>query len=411
MKLARICLLLLIVSALAWPTFAAHADGPKCSYNPDGSISCDDGGGGDDGDGGDPGDGGKTPAPTPVACTPGATMTVQRFIPDEFGTCSMYTALVDQCSGGLLDILSDEMEEGVACPGVGNPPVNHPCQPLIVTPSGVTCNGRGAKWEVRARVPFPETFLDVRPFPATLVRWPTAIRNGGQGSASGSGSVGYVSNGGGSPGNPAVGDWSDLTLTLNLNPAGPMRVILPYVGSFGLSDQGGTGAPTTFQWEVPSHPEAGGGPLAGSVSGMDELPGDFPLFVGSGRSPYRLFWELRYLEYEAIEGCVTGPGSGGDYDCGGGTGHTEIIGYEWRRHSSGGEIFPSEVANLPAHLAADLNGDGTPDAYWDFNLTLRRMDDAGSVENPTYRRSWNWGGTLYWGVREGQGQIGWPGGQ
>jgi hypothetical protein len=67
------------------------------------------------------------------------------------------------------------------------------------------------------------------------------------------------------------------------------------------------------------------------------------------------------------------------------------------------------VQNLPASVMADLNNDGTPDAYWDNNLTLRRMDDAGSVTNPRYQHSWNWGGTIYWAVREGQGQIGWPG--
>ena len=64
---------------------------------------------------------------------------------------------------------------------------------------------------------------------------------------------------------------------------------------------------------------------------------------------------------------------------------------------------------LPAALMADINNDGTPDAYWDNNLTLRRMDDNNRVDNPRYQRSWNWGGTIYWAVREGQGQIGWPG--
>jgi hypothetical protein len=37
------------------------------------------------------------------------------------------------------------------------------------------------------------------------------------------------------------------------------------------------------------------------------------------------------------------------------------------------------------------------------------MDEAGSVNNPQYQHSWNWGGIIYWAVREGQGQIGWPG--
>jgi hypothetical protein len=67
------------------------------------------------------------------------------------------------------------------------------------------------------------------------------------------------------------------------------------------------------------------------------------------------------------------------------------------------------VQNLPAALMADINNDGTPDAYWDNNLTLRRMDESGSVSNPQYQHSWNWGGIIYWAVREGQGQIGWPG--
>ena len=75
--------------------------------------------------------------------------------------------------------------------------------------------------------------------------------------------------------------------------------------------------------------------LAGSVSGLDELPGDMPLFVGNGRAPYKLFWELRYQEYEAIEGCLTGPNGNGNYNCGGGTGHRGITGYEWKTQNGG----------------------------------------------------------------------------
>ncbi|MCQ3951758.1 MAG: hypothetical protein DPW15_00540 [Chloroflexi bacterium] len=184
-----------------------------------------------------------------------------------------------------------------------------------------------------------------------------------------------------------------------------MFVTLPLIGDLMLSN----GASQTIQWEVPSHPAVGASTLAGSVSGLDELPGDMPLFVGNGRAPYKLFWELRYQEYEAIEGCLAGPNGNGNYNCGGGTGHRGITGYEWKNHSSGGEIPPSAVANLPAVRMADINNDGTPDAYWDTNLTLRRMDGAGSISNPQYQRSWNWGGVIYWAVREGQGQIGWPG--
>jgi hypothetical protein len=121
-----------------------------------------------------------------------------------------------------------------------------------------------------------------------------------------------------------------------------------------------------------------------------------------------LSWELRYYIYEAITECVSGPDGSGSYNCGGGTGHREIVGYEWRLHREGGVIPPSAVDGLPPQMAADLNGDGVADAYWDNNLTIRRMDDNNRIDNPRYQRSWNWGGTIYWAVREGQGQIGWP---
>jgi hypothetical protein len=311
---------------------------------------------------------------------------------------------VDNCTGQIIETAGDTVD--VPCQMNPAQP-EQPCDEFTFSGSGITCEA--FEWDVRANVRFPEIYLDVRPYPATLVRWPTAIRNGGLGESSGVGIKDYIPYGGGSPDNPQEGDWQNLRLILTLRPAGMMFVTLPHIGDFILPDQGATGTPMIFEWEVPSHPAAGGGPLAGSIAGLDELPGDMPLFVGNGRAPYRLFWELRYFEYKGIKECVSGPGDGGGYNCGGGTGHREIVGYEWRPHSNGGEIPPNAVQNLPASVMADLNNDGTPDAYWDNNLTLRRMDDAGSVTNPRYQRSWNWGGTIYWGVREGQGQIGWPG--
>jgi hypothetical protein len=86
-----------------------------------------------------------------------------------------------------------------------------------------------------------------------------------------------------------------------------------------------------------------------------------------------------------------------------------VTGYVWKLHREGGVIPPSAVDGLPPALGADLNGDGVADAYWDNNLTIRRMDNNNRIDNPRYARSWNWGGTIYWAVREGQGQIGWPG--
>ena len=159
-----------------------------------------------------------------------------------------------------------------------------------------------------------------------------------------------------------------------------------------------------FYWDLPSHPEAGGGPLAGSV-GLDELPADFPLFEGTAKAPYRLYWELRYLEWDSH--CDEG-GSGalncGRDEYGNFTGHRE---WDWEGRSSGGEIPPSAVQGLPASMMADLDHNGAPDAYWDRSVQIRRMDNANRVDNPLWARSYSWGSIFYWGVREGQGQIGW----
>jgi hypothetical protein len=377
-----------------------RADGkPSCSFQPDGSIQCKVGGeGGQDDDGDDGGNDGP--------CTPGEHLQYQVLSYDaQAGACRAVPVWVDNCSGQVLESAGDAVDD-LPCEFEPDPP-DHPCEDFTLTPSGVICEN--FEWELTARVSFPPIYLDVRPYPATLVRWPTALRNGGLPQASGSGGKDYLPYGGGSPGNPHVGDWRGLRLTLTLRPAGMLFVSLPHVGELVLPDVGPTGNPNLVAWQVPSHPAVGGKTLAGSVGGLDELPADMPLFVGHGRAPYRLYWELRYFEYVAIKDCIPGPTGGGNYNCGGGTGHTEVVGYEWRRRTDGGEIPPAAVQGLPAALMADLNQDGTPDAYWDNNLTLRRMDDANRIDNPTYARSWSWGGTIYWAVREGQGQIGWPG--
>ncbi len=395
-----ILFLLLIVLISIQPSAVLAQSAPSCSFQPDGSIICTTGGGGGNNGGGN--NGGGSNNNNGGSCTPGNHLAFQvvEFY-EETSTCKVFPIRVDNCTGQVIHII--EQPAVISCELPNTTPPQHPCTSFSVTAGGITCTNSG--WNVTARVTFPEIYLDVRPYPATLVRWPTIVRNGGMPDSSGSGGVGYISNGGGSPGNPQVGDWQNLRLTLTLQPAGPMFVTLPLIGDLMLSN----GASQSIQWEVPSHPAVGATTLAGGVSGLDELPADMPLFVGNGRAPYKLFWELRYQEYGAIQGCLPGPNGNGNYNCGGGTGHRGITGYEWKTHSSGGEIPPSTVANLPAARMADINNDGTPDAYWDNNLTLRRMDDAGSISNPQYQRSWNWGGIIYWAVREGQGQIGWPG--
>jgi hypothetical protein len=398
MKRVSLFFLLMVLISIQ-PLSALAQSAPSCSFQPDGSIICTTGGGGGNEGGGNNGGGNNNGG---GACTPGNHMAFRVLEYDaSTSTCKVHPIRVDNCTGEIIGM--SEQIASMSCEMPDTSPPQHPCTTFSVSAGGITCTNSG--WNISARVTFPEIYLDVRPYPATLVRWPTAVRNGGMPESSGSGGVNYISNGGGSSGNPQVGDWQNLRLILTLQSAGPMFVTLHHVGDLVLSN----GATQSIQWEVPSHPAVGAGPLAGSISGLDELPGDMPLFVGHGRAPYKLFWELRYLEYEAIEGCLAGPNGNGNYNCGGGTGHKEITGYEWKNNSSGGEIPPSAVANLPAALMADVNNDGTPDAYWDNNLTLRRMDESGSVSNPQYQRSWNWVGVIYWAVREGQGQIGWPG--
>jgi len=392
----KIWLSTILLLAFLFRFHSVHAQStPSCNMNPDGSITCTTSGGGGGNGGNNNGNSGS------AACTPGQhqVMQLDSYNPDS-GTCTAFPVTLDNCSGQILLSVPEAMVVVPCQPQTSVP--KHPCDTFTISANGITCGN--LEWKVQARVTFPEIYLDVRPYPATLVRWPTTVRNGGMPESSGSGGVNYISYGGGSRNNPEAGDWQNLRLILTLRPAGSMFVTLPLIGNLALSN----GATQTFQWEVPSHPAVGAGPLAGSVGGLDKLPGDMPLFVGNGRAPYKLFWELRYNEYEAIKECIYGPNSNGNYNCGGGTGHKEITGYEWKQHSSGGEIPPTAVTNLPVALMADLNNDVTPDAYWDNNLTLRRMDEAGSVNNPHYQHSWNWGGIIYWAVREGQGQIGWP---
>jgi hypothetical protein len=340
----------------------------------------------------------------PGDCPPGTTRLETIFVPIGQQGCEVIVREVDVCIG---EVLWTEVKSVISeCFEFPTDEYN-PCTTFTITPGGISCD---SEWAVAARVSFPDTYLDLRPFPATLVRWPTAARCGGLPPASGSGTHDYVSYGGGSPEDPDLGDWRDLRLTLTLRPAGPMFFAMPQVGSLALPDVGAWGPPSTIQWELPSHPEAGGGVLAGSVAGLEALPPDIPLFRGSANSPYRLFWRLTYERY--TRDCEDGPDPDtGQFRCKTRNSLPENDGhwaYAWDGRSDGGEITPRMVPGLPSNLAADLNGDGVHDAFWNHQVTIRRMDEGGRVDNAQWAASWNWGGAVYWAVREGQGQVGWP---
>ena len=178
------------------------------------------------------------PEPPPEGCIPGTTVFVVIFVPITDEICEIVRREVDVCTGEVL--WEDSAPAYAEC--FAFPAEEHnPCTTFTITPGGVTC---GSEWIVEAEVSFPETYLDLRPFPATLVRWPTAARCGGLPNASGSGTYAYVPYGGGSPGDSEVGDWRDLRLTLTLRPAGPMFFAMPQVGTLALPDVGAHGQPS-----------------------------------------------------------------------------------------------------------------------------------------------------------------------
>lgn len=302
--------------------------------------------------------------------------------------------------------------EGGSCSAPPTEPPFNPCVAFTITAGGVYCQTAwGLDWFLEASVSFPNTFLDLRPYPATLVRWPSAARNGGTPPASGSGTLNYIPYGGGDENDPEVGDWREVQLTLSLNPASPLMFFtMPQIGTLALPDVGPNGPPTVFEFELPSHPAAGGNVLAGNVGGLGELPADIPLFTGSATSAYRLFWALSYEAY--TRDCEDGPDpDSGGFNCRTNGQATEDDGhweYEWEDEGMGGEITPDMVVGLPPSMAADMDGDGSPDAYWNNRVTVRRMDDANRIDNPQWQGSWSWGGAVYWAVREGQGQVGGP---
>ena len=333
--------------------------------------------------------------------------------------CTIVSQYVDTCTGGSLDaptgpIASDDGQFHVTdCPTSWVIPPN-PCDEFTVSGGGVTCvtdfvdeGSDGSSWELRAHAGWPGIELHTRPFPVTLVDWDSVLRVAGLGSSSGSGRLAYAPWGGGTEANPAAGDWKDVVLRLEIRPVADWaEVFLENIGLLRLQ----IGHLYTFQWNLPSHPAAGGGPLSGQVGQLEELEPDVPLYSNWSRAPFMVYCSLEYYEWKST--CVGGPDDNGSTNCrrnsnGEFTGHRE---WGWKRHSQTIPIPPTAAnVDAPASLLADLNGDGVPDAYWGRLSFVRRMDDAGSVTNPQWAHSYSWGPWWYWAVREAQGQIGWPG--
>ena len=348
---------------------------------------------------------------------PGGTWVPAGEVPQNM--CFTSAATVDSCTGEVYGSqLNSNFMSGVIvseCPTEETHTPPNPCDEFVVTSSGVTCTTDfvdsssfpGSEWQLTVHTPFPGAETHTRPYPVTLVNWDTVMRVMGLGSSSKTGHLSYAAWGGGSESSPAAGDWRDVTLRLEIKPVADWAdVFLENIGLIRMR----LGELHTFQWNLPSHPAAGGGPLSGQVGQLEELEPDVPLYTNWTRAPYIVYCTISYYEWKST--CVGGAGDNGELNCrkdsnGNFTGHRE---WGWKRGSKTTVITPDMAINqVPAGMLADLNGDGKPDAYWGRLSFIRRMDDAGNVNNPEWAHSYSWGPVWYWAAREAQGQIGWPG--
>lgn len=424
-KLAFILPILLLWLASLPSSYPVFACGNGSIRYGGGGISCDvevtipkkTGGGGGGGSGGTGGSSSTTTTTNTsgrgnnkgVACDPGKTVSIKQVLNRKLssGQDLCYNAVVtsDSCTHQRVGRIEaspgngwmceqEKKEKGGDQTTTAQPP--EICNSIIVTVTGIECV---TKFNLDAFVTFPGIELDTRPYPATLVRWDTVIRLGALPTNSGSASLAYLPLGGGSPDKPAVGDWRNITLTLTVYPKGNTAdVNLQNIGWIKLV----LGQLFTFHWNLPSHPAGGGGPLAGSLSQLEELPPDMPMLQNYAHSPYGLLCEMTWSRYDKI--CVPGKDPDtGEYTCPGG--HEET---GWWKDGVTKDVKPTEVKNLPPELAADTNNDGVPDAFWDGGIVIQRMNDANNIDDPVWAHQYSWGQIFYWAVREGQGQIGYP---
>jgi hypothetical protein len=53
-------------------------------------------------------------------------------------------------------------------------------------------------------------------------------------------------------------------------------------------------------------------------------------------------------------------------------------------------VAAADLAAYAGAHAITVQPNGTPDAFWNYNLTVRRMDEADQVDSPQWLASWNW---------------------
>jgi hypothetical protein len=412
-------LALIALGAFALNGWVKAAGGPTCSYV-NGVVTCPQSGSdsGNVGNGGNGGNGGAGNGNSQTCVPNGSETTGYLWVPLNFTSlgkpqCQKSSAQFDSCGNVVANsIQSLGSEFAMDCPGSNSTPTpqsnnnntnnNNKCS--LTYNGGVVLCSWNFQWKLVASVSMPPIVIDTRPYPVTLVNWPTTIRVNSLATNSGSGTLAYAGWGGGEPDNSKPGDWKNITLTLTFRPTGnPVTVTLAQQPAFTVSaSAGGT---KTFTWTVASHPAVGAVKTAGQVGQLSEIPGDMTLFQGNSMTTYRLFYTLTYQEYSTHTECrdsatpvpaVPPAIPPGPYQC-----KNLVTVGEWKSKSENGEILPSEVQNLPA----SMNGGSV---YNDYSVVIRRMDDSGSTSNPAYAHQYSWGSIYYWACREGEGQEGWP---
>ena len=68
-------------------------------------------------------------------------------------------------------------------------------------------------------------------------------------------------------------------------------------------------------------------------------------FWGGNRVPYQSRWEVSYLR---------------------------LVDDEWEEHRYFGRISPADISDLPDHLAADVDYNGVPSAFWNYQVELNK---------------------------------------
>ena len=204
------------------------------------------GGGNNQGGGNKTGNNGGKPACTPTGqVTYGYVWKPLNYYVQGKQQCEKLQAYFDSC-GNVIPYSIQNQGMGIIsdCSGSNSTPT--PSQPttfnkcsLVYNDGSISCSWN-FQWKLVASVTMPPIVIDTRPYPVTLVNWPTTMRVNSLATNSGSGALAYAGWGGGRPGSPRPGDRENITLNVIFRPTGnPVTVNLDKQPTFTVSASGG----------------------------------------------------------------------------------------------------------------------------------------------------------------------------